>query len=148
MEYEAEAQMPTTTDIRQALASGWKIIQFQPGAQHYLVKPEDKSYRWCTKWFEFTWSDVDIRVPGYLRRRMNEIQAEVKQAQETQAEQAKDNPLYTKSFLAAASQHSTAVAWCSSEDCAGGELVEQGTPSNLQEVESSLSGLRSPCERG
>lgn len=84
-----------------------------------------------------------VNIDLLMRTWLNELQT----SQEAETQQAQDNPLYTKSILVAASEHSTPFTWHSTEDRVGGELVEQGKASYIQEVESSLSGLRSPCQR-
>ena len=82
------------------------------------------------------------------RRRLDEIKSEKNKIAETQAEQAQEDSFQTKSITVTPSQHPSTSPWCESPDGAWGELVEQGTSGNIQEVESSLHGLRSPCERG
>ena len=69
------------------------------------------------------------------------------QTQKVETQQTQEVSFQAQTLLAAAPQHPPAVAWCCTPDCVGGELVEPGTPSHIQESEASLSGLRSPCER-
>lgn len=69
------------------------------------------------------------------------------QVEKNKTQQAKEVSIQTQTFFVTPSEYPITNARNCSEDSIGGELVEQRKASYIQEVESSLHGLRSPCER-
>lgn len=131
-----ETPRPSCFEVQEAFQKGWVLDE--KGRLHL---PGDPSIHWCANWCILP----DIRVPHWLRRRMDEIANE---AEKDETEQAQEVSIQTQTFFVASSQYPSTHARDCSENSVGGELVEQRTPSYIQEVESSLHGLRSPCERG
>lgn len=92
-------------------------------------------------------TELEMRILR-LKGELDEIKSEKNKVAETQAEQTQEVSFQTQSITVTTPKYPSSITRSGSEDSTGGELVEQRTSGNIQEVESSLHGLRSPCERG